>query len=189
MNHPTLIRRLLLAVALVVLLATVGLFIGYRQVARNPEALLDVVPHDTDMQLNTIRQTASKNGIKEWRLAAESATLVEQQKTMLLSKPDVEFFMEDGDNLHLTADQGTIYTDSSGMNISGQVSASTSRYRFHTETLDYDPKARILRTETPVTLSGRSFTLRADSMAMDLKTNVTRFDGGVQGTISEDLQL
>jgi hypothetical protein len=40
-----------------------------------------------------------------------------------------------------------------------------------------------------VTLSGESFTLRADTMAMNLDTNVTCFEGGVEGTISEDLQL
>ena len=189
MNNPKLLRRLLLSVALIVLLVTVGAFIGYRQATRNPEILLDLVPQNTDMQLNKIRQTASKNGVKEWRLAAESATLIEQQKTMLLAKPDVEFFIEDGDNLHLTADQGTIYTDSSRMNVSGRVSANTSHYQFRTEALDYDPKARVLRSETPIELSGQAFTLQADSMAMDLKTNITRFEGGVQGIISEDLQL
>ena len=108
---------------------------------------------------------------------------------MLLANPDVEFFMEDGDNIHLTADQGTIYTDSSRMHVSGRVSADTSLYHFKTEALEYDPAKRELRADVPVTISGQSFTLRADSMAMDLKTNITRFDGGVEGTISEDLQL
>jgi LPS export ABC transporter protein LptC len=94
------------------------------------------------MQLSKIHQTAMKNGIREWRLDAESATLLEKKKTMLLTRPDVEFYMEDGDHVHLTAEQGTIYTDSSRINVSGQVSANTSLYRFQTETLDYDPGAK-----------------------------------------------
>ena len=97
--------------------------------------------------------------------------------------------MADGDNVHLTADQGTIYTDSSRITVSGQVSANTRLYRFRTEALDYDPATRELRADTPVTLSGQSFTVRADTMAMDLKANITRFEGGVEGTISEDLQF
>ena len=131
----------------------------------------------------------SRHGIREWRLDAESATLMEKQQIMVLSRPEVEFFMEDGDNLHLTADEGTIHTGSSRMEVSGRVSANTSRYRFRTETLDYDPKARELQAKTPVALSGEAFSLQADSMAMNLETNITRFEGNVEGTISEDLQL
>lgn len=189
MKNRRLIQRVLLTVAVLALAATVTVFVGYRRITRNPEVLLDLVQKEADMQLNKIRQTATKNGIREWRLEAESATLLEKQKTMLLARPDVEFFMDDGDNVHLTADQGTIYTDSSRMNVSGQVSANTRLYRFRTEALNYDPAARELRADTPVTLSGQSFTLRADSMAMNLETNITRFEGGVEGTISEDLQL
>ena len=189
MKNPKLIRNLMLSVSLVALLATVGLFFTYRQVTSNPEAILNLVQKGADMQLSKIRQTASKNGIKEWRLEAESATLNEQEKVMLLANPDVEFFMEDGDNLHLTADQGTIHTDSSRMNISGRVSANTSLYNLQTETLDYDPQARTLIAQKQVNISGQSFTLQADSMAMDIATSITRFEGGVQGVISDDFQL
>jgi hypothetical protein len=40
-----------------------------------------------------------------------------------------------------------------------------------------------------VAITGQAFTLKAGKMIMDLKTNVTRFEDGVEGTISEDLQL
>lgn len=189
MNNRRLVQRILLTIAVLVLVATVSVFIGYRRVTRDPEVLMDLVQKEADMQLKKIRQTASKNGIREWRLEAESATLMEKRKTMLLASPVVEFFMDDGDNVHLTADKGTIYTDSSRMQVSGQVSANTSRYRFQTEALDYDPAKRELRADTSVKLSGQSLTLRANSMAMDLKTNVTRFEGAVKGTIREDLDL
>ncbi len=189
MKRRRLIRRVLLSIVVLVLAGTIIVFIGYRRMTRNPEVLLDLVKGEADMQLNRIRQTAMKNGIREWRLEADSATLLEKKKTMLLANPDVEFFMADGDHVHLTAAQGTIYTDSSRMKVSGQVSANTSLYRFQTDALDYDPAARELRADTPVTLSGESFTLHADTMTMNLETSITHFEGGVEGTISEDLQL
>lgn len=189
MNGRKWIRRILLAVGVLALVATVVVFIGYRQVTRNPEVLLDLIQKEADMRLDKIRQTATKNGIREWRLEAESATLLEKQKTMLLIGPEVEFFMQDGDNVHLTADQGTIYTDSKHLTISGQVSANTSLYQFQTEVLDYDSNTRELRADTPVKISGQSFTLRADSMTINLETKIARFEGGVEGTISEDFQL
>jgi LPS export ABC transporter protein LptC len=187
MKSPKLVRRLLLAVAILALLTTIGLFIGYRQVTQDPEALLDLVHKDADMQLDKIRQTASKNGIQEWRLEAESAVL--KGKAMRLTRPEVEFFMQDGDNVHLTAEQGVIYTDSSRMQISGRVAARTSRYRFNTQALFYDPEAKRLQADTPVQLSGQAFALQAASMAMDLRTNITYFEGGVEGTFFEDFQL
>lgn len=191
MNRSKLIRRLLLITAAVVLIATIGVFVSYRHLTRHPEALVDLIPQEADMQLSNIQQTASKNGIREWHLEAESATLMKKREVMVLNKPNVVFFLEDGDNLHLTADQGTIHTESSRMEVSGRVSANTSRYRFRTETLTYDPEARELQAKTPVALSesGNAFTLQADSMAMNLDANVARFEGHVKGTISEDLQL
>jgi LPS export ABC transporter protein LptC len=189
MRHRRLYQRVLLTVVVLTLAVTIVVFIGYRRITREPGVLLDLVKKEADMQLSNIHQTALKNGIREWRLDAESATLVEKEKTMLLARPDVEFFMNDGDNVHLTADRGTIFTDSSGIQVTGHVEASTSLYQLRAEALTYDSAARELRSDTPVTLSGESFTLRADTMAMNLDTNVTRFEGGVEGTISEDLQL
>lgn len=189
MKSRRFLQKMLVIVGALTLVATIAVFIGYRRVTRNPDVMLAQIKKQADMHLNKIRQTATKNGIREWRMEAESATLSNKRKTMQLTKPDVEFFMEDGDNLHLTADEGTIYTDSNRMQVSGQVAANTSQYRFRTESLNYDPANRELQADTPVTLTGRSFTLRADSMAMNLETNVTRFEGGVEGTISEDLQL
>ena len=189
MKSRRLIQRVLLSIVVLVLAGTIIVFIGYRRMTRNPEVLLDLVKEQADMRLNKIRQTAMKNGIREWRLEAVSATLLEKEKTMLLVSPDVEFFMDDGDHVRLTAEQGTIYTDSSRMTVSGQVSANTSLYRFETETLDYDPAARELRADTPVSLSSKSLSLHADTMTMNLETSITRFEGGVEGIISEDLDL
>lgn len=189
MNRQRLIKRVLMLLAAAVLAATVVIFIGYRRASQDPETLLAVVQKEADMQLNRIRQTAVKNGIREWRMEAESATLVEKEKTMLLGRPDVEFFMQDGDNVHLTADQGTITTDSSHIAVSGGVSANTSRYRLQTDRLSYDPEKRELVADAPVTVSGDAFTLSADTMTIDLESNITRFEGGVEGIISEDFQL
>ena len=189
MNRRRLAQRVLLTIVVLALTAAIAVFVGYRRMTRHPEVLLDLLKEKADMQLNKISQTAMKNGIREWHLEADSATLIEKEKTMLLAMPNVAFFMEDGDHVYLTAEQGTIYTDSSRMKVSGQVSANTSLYRFQTEALDYDPGARQLRADTPVTLTGQSFTLRADTMTINLDTRITHFEGGVKGTISEDLQL
>ena len=189
LKHRRLIQRLLLGVVAVVLIATVGLFIGYRRATRNPEVLMDLVQKEADMHLDRIRQIANKNGIREWQMEAESATLLDKTKTMLLTKPEVEFFMKDGDNVHLTAEQGTVNTESNAMRVSGKVSANDRLYRLQTEQLTYDPKAREIHADTPVTITGETLTLHARRMTVDIDTNVIHFDGGVEGTLSENLQF
>ena len=189
MKHHRLIRRLLLGVTIVAIGATVVVFVGYRRVTRDPEALLTQIQKQADMHLDKIRQTATKNGIREWHMVAESATLLKEKHTMHLIKPDVEFFMTDGDNVHLTADEGQIFTNSNRLSVSGNVAASTRQYQFRTESLKYNPAKRELHADQPVTVSGEAFVLKAKRMAMNLDSRVTRFEGGVEGTISEDLQL
>jgi LPS export ABC transporter protein LptC len=183
------IQTVLLAGTVLTLVAVIFIFIAYRHVTNSPETLLDLAKNKADMQLNRIHQTAMKNGIQEWTLEAASATLIEEEKSVLLTKPEVEFFMSSGDNIQLTADSGVIKTDSSHLRVEGHVKARTNEYRFQTQTLDYDPEDRELRSDSPVTLSGNAFALKANRMALDLKTNVTRFEGDVKGIINEDFQL
>lgn len=189
MNNRRLIKRALMTVGILALTAIVVIFIGYRRVTQNPEIILSQIQKEADMHLNKIRQTATKNGIREWHMEAESATLVREKQTMLLVNPNVEVFMTDGDNVHLTAKEGIIHTDSNRLAVSGDVVATTRLYQFRTESVVYDPTTRKLRADTPVFISSESVTLRANNMAMNLKTSITRFGGGVEGTISEDLQL
>ena len=189
MNSRRLIKRLLLTVVTLALIATVVIFVSYRHVTQNPEVLLSQIKKEADMHLSKIRQTATKNGIREWRMEAESASLVNEKKTMLLINPNVEVFMTDGDNVHLTADEGIIYTDSNRLSVSGNVVAKTRLYQFRTESVVYDPETRELRSDTPISVSSESVTLKAKTMAMKLSSRITCFEGGVEGTISEDFQL
>ncbi|WP_419662751.1 conserved uncharacterized protein, Lipopolysccharide-assembly, LptC-related [Desulfosarcina variabilis str. Montpellier] len=189
MNKRRLIKRLLLTVLALALTAMVIIFVSYRQVTQNPEVLLSQIKEEADMHLSKIRQTATKNGIREWRMEAESASLVNKKKTMLLVNPNVEVFMTDGDNVHLTADEGIIYTDSNRLAVSGNVVAKTRLYQFRTESVVYDPDTRELRSDTPITVSSESVSLKANTMTMKLSSRITFFEGGVEGTISEDFKL
>lgn len=190
MKHRRLIQRVLLGMGLLVLAVTVALFLGYRRVARQPDVILHQLQKQAEMHLKQVRQTATRQGVREWRLEAQSATLIDGRETMLVLNPQVTFYMKTGETVHLTADQGKIHTDTSAMTVSGRVTADNGSYQFQTESLQYDPVKRELRSNLPVTLSGDAFALRADGMTLDLETNITRFEGNVEGSISEgELEL
>ncbi|MDL2274523.1 LPS export ABC transporter periplasmic protein LptC [Desulfosarcina sp. OttesenSCG-928-G10] len=184
-SRRVLIQRLLMAAGGVGIIAIIVMFITYRQITRHPEQVLDLIQKQADMHLDKIQQTATKNGVREWYLEARSATLRDGQKQVHLDHPEVEFFMEDSDNVHLSADQGVIYTDSNRITLSGHVFARTAAHRFDTELLDYDPEHRELRADTPVTLTGDGVMIRARRMTINLDTRVVLFKGRVEGIIHD----
>ena len=183
------IKRILIGIVIFLLIATAIVFVGYRRAMQNPEIVLSQIEKEADMHLNKVRQTATKNGIREWHMEAESASLVNETHTMVLVNPSVEVFMADGDNVRLTAKEGIIHTETNRLVVSGDVVATTRLYRFETQSVVYDPDTRKLTADNPVSISSASASLTAGSMQIDLKTNIANFDGDVKGTISEDLQL
>ena len=135
MKSGRIIQRVLLGIAVCALIAVVVVFIGYRKITTQPQPVMDLVKKAAEMHLDKVRQTASKNGIREWQMEALSATLLDGKEIMELEQPDVDFYMADGDEIHLTAKRGRIYTDSNRMTVSGDVAASTRLYRFFSDSL------------------------------------------------------
>ncbi|MDL2269944.1 LPS export ABC transporter periplasmic protein LptC [Desulfosarcina sp. OttesenSCG-928-A07] len=189
MKSRHILQRLLIITGVVVIIAVAALFISYRQITQDPERMLDLVEKQAEMHLDKIRQTATRNGVRDWYLEARSATLQDHLKQVQLDHPDVEIFMETGDTVHLTADQGIIYTDSNRITLSGQIIAKTDEYALNTEFLDYDPTEREIRTHTQITLTGTNMKLRADQMTANLNTRVACFEGHVEGTIHDGFKF
>ena len=60
----------LLIVILVSVGTVVSVFIGYRQVSNTPEMLITSLKEGANLSLGKIRQTATRDGKKEWSLEA-----------------------------------------------------------------------------------------------------------------------
>ncbi len=141
------------------------------------------------LALTGVRQTATKNGVLQWELDAETAELESRSGRMVLKAPQVDFFMEDGTRIHLTAEQGVLDTNSNDMQVQGNVRVSEDRYTMVAERLDYNHAARILSSDKPVHIFGRSADLTAERMTYDLNTSQARFEGSVRGILDEHFTL
>jgi LPS export ABC transporter protein LptC len=137
------------------------------------------------MALSKVHQIATKDGAVQWELDAESAELEANTGRMVLESPNVKFYLDDGQKVHLTARRGILFTDNNNINVQGNVRVVNDRYTLVAETLDYDHAQRRLYTEKPVTIMGRAFDLSSAGLTYDLNTNQAQFDGDVKGIVHE----
>lgn len=147
------------------------------------------VPPGASMALSNVRQTSIKDGVKEWHLDAASATLLEAEHKMVLNEPRVEFFMQNGETLTLTAQEGVLDTESNDIQVSGNVIVHHQSYTLTGEAFAYTHANQHLVSQAPVEINSDRMDLSAARMTVDLKTQQTEFAGNVKGRINEALSL
>ena len=179
------LRRLLVLILILAAGTPIALFVIYRKVSSDPQKVMEVIKNEADMVFKNVEQTALRNGVDEWRLKAESAYLMESQKKMILEKPKVEFFMENGNNVFLTAQKGIYKIESKDIQVSGNVVVIQNNYTLKTEQLVYKYDKRRLISKNPVQITGTKFDLTAGSMNIDLTRNQGLFADGVTGVFDE----
>jgi LPS export ABC transporter protein LptC len=138
---------------------------------------------DALMTLMGIHQTATKEGKVQWELDADSAQMESANGRMILTGPKVNFILQDGGKVHLTAREGVLHTRSNDMAAKGHVRLRNDQYELETESLKYQHKERLLSCQTPVRIIGPAFDLRADRMTYNLEENRAYFDGRVEGNL------
>lgn len=184
------LKILLVLVIVSVFGGVVAVFIGDRQQGPDsPDLPVPSVSDDANISIGKVHQTATRDGVKEWRLEAGSARYHNEKKQGVFKELAVTFFLEDGKEISLTADQGTLRTDSNDMTVSGHVVVKNGNYQLETERLYYEHQRRMLFSETPVRISGDAFEFMADTMSFDLNTKDARFEGNVKGTFGEHAAL
>ena len=172
---------------LIVILLSVGMvvsvFIGYRQVSNAPEMLLSSIKEGANLSLGKIRQTATRDGKKEWSLEADSANYMEAENKVDLKNLSVVYFLEDNREVYLTADQGILQTDTNDIEFSGNVVIRNEAYRMKTEHLNYEHGQRIIICDQSIRISGQGAELTAESAKYDLTADKIVLEGNVVATI------
>ena len=122
----------------------------------------------------------------QWKLAAVTAEMEAETGQMILQSPEINFYLEDGSQVHLTAQKGILYTRDNNMEVQGNVHLRSDRYTLVTEALAYDHERRVITATEDVRISGKAIQLHAATMTYNLTTNQARFGGPVTGTLHEN---
>ena len=164
-------------------------YFKYREFRENPAKIIEAIPEGTNIVLGEVRHTAVREGRKEWVLEASSAQYSETSKEAVFNDVKVTFFMDDGGEVYLEGQKGTINTASNDMQVVGDVRVLKDDQTLMTERIDYNHETRYLTSPSEVRILGRNFDLRADRMQVDLATETALFTGAVEGKIDAAHQL
>ncbi|MEW6673743.1 MAG: LPS export ABC transporter periplasmic protein LptC [Thermodesulfobacteriota bacterium] len=182
-------KIILTALILIVAGVLVTVFVAYRKVLDKVDT--SFLPENTGaiLSIKRLRQTATRNGIKEWSLDAGSAQFVDGKKLAVLKDLSVTFYPKEGLPIFVTADQGLLKIDSNDIEASGNVVVKREGYRLDTDSIQYEHSRRMIHAPRPVKITAEAFDLAADAMSFELDTKKTRFKGNVRGTIREQISM
>ncbi len=182
-KKPKKIKILLLATMFLALGGVIAFYIGFQQDSEVPESIPESAEPDATLSIGKIRQTATREGKKEWSLEASSARYADKAGQMVLKDLTVTFFLNDKSEIILTADQGMLNTASNDIEVSGNVMLKNKEYKLLTESLSYAHDKRVLYSKAPATISGTSARLAADKLSFDLSTKKLTLEGGIETTL------
>jgi len=74
------------------------------------------------MAIDDIHQTATRDGKKEWQLDAATAHYLEGEKKIRLDRLTMTFFIDNQPPIYLSADSGTLETETRNVMVTGQIS-------------------------------------------------------------------
>ncbi len=177
---------ILLAVILLAVSTIVIVFIGYRRVSNAPELLLSSIQEGANLSLGKIRQTATRDGKKEWSLEADSANYMETENKVDLKNLSITYFLKDNREVYLEADRGILQTVTNDIEFSGNVVIRNEEYRMKTEHMNYEHEKRFIFCDEPVRIWGEGAELTAESATYDLNTDKIVLEGNVVATIARD---
>lgn len=185
-------KRLKLFLLLTILI-TIGIilaiFINYRRTPALEETQDLSSEEGTNIAIGRVHQTATRDGFTEWNLDAASVKYMEAEKKAFFKEISVTFFLKDGTQILMTANEGILKTESKDIEVIGDVVVKNEKYRMETERLRYQHEKRLLFAKVPVKITGDAFDLVADSLSVDLNQNKAWFKGHVKGTVNEKATL
>jgi len=184
-----LLKLFLMAAVLIGIGAVIAVFMEYRRLSGNPEDILSDVAPNAELTIRNLKHTATREGYTEWRLNAEEAQYSGDEKTAQLLNLAVTFFLEDGEEIHMSADRGRLDTETNNLTIEGNIRIRRGQLLMTTEQLRYGHEQRVIRTESPVEVSGEKVRLTADRMRYDIPKRRISFEGHVHGTLHGSLSI
>jgi LPS export ABC transporter protein LptC len=176
-----------LAVILVTIGTIIAVFIGYRKISSAPELLLSSIKEGANLSLGKIRQTATRDGKKEWSLEAGSAHYIENDKKAVLKDLFITYYLKDDREVYLEAEEGILQTDTNDIEFSGNVVVRNEDYQLRTKRLSYENEPRIIFSNDPVRISGEAVELSANSLKYDLNSDKIMLSGNVEAAVSRDV--
>jgi LPS export ABC transporter protein LptC len=123
----------------------------------------------SDLKLDRLRYTETREGVKEWELEAASAQYFKEEGTVILDKVKATFFGKNQETYSLEGEKGRLNTQTKAIEVFDGVKLETSDgYQMVTGRLRYHAEKRELSTADPVEMSGPQGKISGTGMIVNL---------------------
>ena len=188
-NFSKKLRWILLAVMILVLGIVLSIFLNSRNKVQNSVEKSGLTPEKSGLTIGKVHHTATRNGVTEWSLEADSAEYINENKQAVLHGLMVTFFLKNNETAILKAEKGVLLTDKFDIMVSGDVVMKNESYRIETRELSYFHDKKVIYSEGPIKIAGNSFSFTADKLNLDLNDYRTTLTGHVKGIFDENFTL
>ena len=178
------VRGVLIAVIVITALTTAGLLITHR--SEPPNATPQGKKNTASLSLDKMRHTASRQGVDEWSVAAETVNLFNTENRAVFETLSAQYFEKSGTVTHMTANQGTLDTQTRDMVVTGDVVVRREALTVTSDALSYMKESHTIISESPVVISDGISILTGDTMHLDLNAGILELDGNVTGTLRQE---
>jgi len=159
--------------------------LGDQAFRKEPEVRVAIPPETKDISLNRIHHVATRDGVKEWILDAESAEYDKGANKTIFTNLAATFFLKDGTDIQLTSRHGVLLTDTKDMEASKDVVVRSGPYELKTERLFYDHERRSISTDVPIVVKGEGVKVTGESMHFSLNTQRAVLRGAVEAVFED----
>ena len=159
---------IILAVVLVIALASVVFKAKGVDERRSSSAVAAASGADYSLLLPHFVEMKGNDKVTD--VKAESASYFKDEAMADLERPRMIFFGEGGKETHIEGMHGIINTNTNDLLVKGGVVArSAEGHYFKTESLKYAGSSKVVTTDDPVTIRGRSFVIKGLGMKLDVE--------------------
>jgi len=179
------LRLAVLVIGCTALAAAVVVFVGFRVMTAGKDRSPVVLPKGIDMALGSIDHTATQDGRKSWQLKAKAGQLQRASSLLALKQVKLVIFMENGQQVTVSADEGALDTASNDIEVSGDVVVINQGNTLSTARLNYAHQRQVITTDVPVHLTNGDSSVAADTMVYELNAGRAEFRGKIRATMGQ----
>jgi LPS export ABC transporter protein LptC len=122
-----------------------------------------------DLQLNRVKYTETRDGVKEWEIDAASVRYFQEENTVLIEEVKATFFGKNQETYTLLGKRGKFNMRTKAIEVFNGVNLDSSDgYRMRTQSLKYQAEKRELRTSDFVEMSGPQLRVQGTGLVVEI---------------------
>ena len=184
--------RIALIGGVLIALAALGFVLG-RTIVQHNDAVRGQAEQasspEVSQRIQEFRRVKVRDGRKVWELTAREAQYLEDRGQVVVKNPDVLFYMDGGDSVHVTGREGRIFVTGNNLDrieLGGGIEVKMRDYLVRTEQAIYDHEHDAIVSPGRVEISSAALTLDGRMMIVELKSQRVQILDRVTTTFNRD---